>query len=133
MHTRSVSDLLVGDHARSGRIDIDDCRGVLRIGSKHFQMIQGGLYGDRGLSPGILCDLQILFGDRSPIVEDLGSLELRFRQRFIGNSLPVVGKGLRDILALHLQQELPFRNRVPEPRVNLDNPARCQRDRRDVS
>ena len=125
--------LLVGDDSRGGSADFNNRRRVMEVCPQDLKMIQRGFNGDLGLGFGVLGDLKIVLRNRAMFIKVFRARELRVRQGFIRHRLPVIGKCLRNVLALHPHQELPFRHGVAKAGVNIHNASRGERNHRDAS
>ena len=67
------------------------------------------------------------------VVQQLGAVQLRARQHFVGHGLPVIGERRRDIGALHAHQQLALGHRVAQPGVDFHHAAGGQRNHRHVA
>ena len=133
LHARRRGHLLIGDHARDRRMDLDNRTRMIQVGAQHLQMLHRGLDGHLGLDVGVLGHFLVLFAIAPLSSSSFERVQLRLGQGFVRHRLPVIGKSLRDVLALHLQQQLALGHRVAQPRIDLHDPAGSQRNHRNVS
>jgi hypothetical protein len=108
--------------------NVDGRGGMIDVHSQHLEMLQGRLDIHFCLVVGVLRDLQVFGGDGSLVVQEFGAIELRARQSFVGLRLAVLGKGARNVRAVHPQQKLPLRDRVAQPRANVHHAPGGQRN-----
>ena len=106
---------------------------MIRIRAQHAQVIEGGLDRNLRFSLGVLGDFQIFLRDGAFIEKNLGAIELRVRQRFVGEGLLVIGVRPGDIGALHFHQELALGHGISQAGEDLDDAAGRQRNHRNVS
>ncbi len=106
---------------------------MIHVGAQHLQMFHCRVDGDFGLDVRVLGHFLVFLRDRAFFEQLFRSLQLRLGQGFVRHGLPVIGKRLRDVLALHLQQQLALRDGVAQPRIDLHNPARSQRNHRNAA
>ena len=96
-------------------------------------MLGGGFHRDVCLLLRVLGDLQILFGKRALIVQDLGAVELRLGELLIGHRLAVIRECRRNVGALHAHQELALADGISQPRADLHDAAGGDRDDRHIA
>ena len=60
-------------------------------------------------------------------------VELLVREQFVLDGLPVIGKCAGNIVAPNSQQQLALTHRVTQPRADVDDPARSERNHRNRS
>ena len=106
---------------------------MIHIGAQNPEVFHRGLGGDLGFHFGVLGHFLVFLGDRAFLQQYFGAVQLRLGQLFVRHRLAVIREGLRDVLTLHLQQQLPFRHGVAQPGVDLDDPAGSERNHGDVA
>ena len=106
---------------------------MLHIGAQDVEMFHRGLGGHLGFYFGVLGYFLVFLGDGAFLQQYFGAVQLRLGQFLVRYRLPVIRESLRDVLALDLQQQLPFRDGVAQPGVDLDDAAGSQRNHRDVA
>ena len=113
-------------------------RGMVDVGAEHAQVLLRGFHVHLGFLFGVLRHFQIFLRDARPCrSSNLGAVELRARQRFIGDGVAIVGEGAGEIGALHAHQKLAFGDGVAQigRRISTtrpdasESPARCARRR----
>ena len=80
----------------------------------------------------VLCHFQIFLSDRALFLQILGAFQLRLRRA--SHPPPPAGnrRSAGDVRALHPHQQLPFGDRIAQPRVDFDDAARSQRNHRNL-
>ena len=106
---------------------------MIDVHSQHLEMLQGRLDIHFCLVVGVLGDFQVFGGDGSLVVQELGAIELRARQSFVGLRFAVVGKRAGNVRAVHPQQKLPLGDRVAQPRANVHHAPGSQRNHGHIS
>ena len=86
LHACCVRYLLVGDHSRDRRADVDDVAGMIQVRiAEHAKFLGCGLDVDLGFVLGVLRDLQIVQRNGAALVQLLGALQLCASQLLIGH------------------------------------------------
>ena len=124
LHARGVGYLLVGDHSRNRRKDIDHAVRVIGVVAQQPEMLRHGFDVHFGLVFGVLRHLKIVQGDGAVRIQVLRALQLGARKHFIGKRLPVIRKRAGYVVAADGQQQLTLFDRVAEPRVDRHDAAR---------
>src|SRR5580658_2931052 len=98
LHSRCIGDFLVRDYAGDGCDDIDDSARMIGIIAEEPKMFRGGFERGLRIILGVLRSLHLCLRDRSVREEIFLPVELRAREKFVGDGFPVVGIGRGNIV-----------------------------------
>lgn len=97
----SIRDLLIGDNSGNRGLDVHNRPRVILVDPEDMEALGGGFDINLGLVEGVLRHLEIVKGDGALVIQDLRTLKLLLRQKFVRHRLAIIGKRGRNIGALH--------------------------------
>ena len=77
-----------------------------RVNTEKMQLLLRRRQIRLGVLLGVVRDFQLALGDRTLVIENLGSFILRMRQSLVIDRLQVLIEGVRDVSTLHLHEQL---------------------------
>ena len=130
LHACRIRNLLDGDDAGDRSVNVDDAGGMILIDSQNMQLLASRLQVGLSVLGHVFGLFQSTLGDRSFVIENSLPFQIQSRQKFVIHRLAIGLIGARDIVTLHLHEQLTLLHQVAEPRFHLDHPPCRERDHR---